>query len=63
MNKLITITEIIKRGVNDIQCDYSIGNEEVKGKKASFIKAILTLTLNHDKEAIINQLSSKILLY
>lgn len=55
MNKLITITEIIKRGVDDIHCNYSIGQEVVKGKKIPFIQA--KLSLPQDKEKFL-QLSS-----
>ena len=56
MNKLITIEEIIKRGVdNKIQITLSIGKSKINNKDTEYISSNLTLD-NKDKE-IVNKLN------
>ena len=52
MNKLITIEEIIKRGVdNKIQITLSIGKSKINNKDTEYISANLTVD-NKDKEIV-----------
>ena len=52
MNKLITIEEIIKRGVdNKIQIALSIGKSKINNKDTEYISANLTVD-NKDKEIV-----------